>query len=90
MTSKIKDIKKKLKKNKIKFEKFEDFINKYKRNLSMLRHLSTKSSFYTPTYTFEENEKFEQDYADAIVNTVTVSNKNKLHYIDDVTDLKSI
>ena len=90
VTSKIKDIKKKLKKNKIKFEKFEDFINKYKRNLSMLRHLSTKSSFYTPTYTFEENEKFEQDYADAIVNTVTVSNKNKLHYIDDVTDLKSI
>lgn len=89
VTSKIKDIKKKLKKNKIKFQKFDDFINKCKHNLSMLRRLSTKSSFYAPTYTFEENEKYI-DYADAVVNTVTVNNKHKLHYIEDVTDLNSI
>ena len=99
MNAKIKDIKKKIKKNKIKFEKFDDFINKFKRHLAMLRHLSTKSSFNAPSYAFEEDEKYinsltthdtkEQDYAYAVVNTVTVNNKNKLRFVEEATELKS-
>ena len=99
VNAKIKDIKKKIKKNKIKFEKFDDFINKFKRHLAMLRHLSTKSSFNAPSYAFEEDEKYintltthdtkEQDYAYAVVNTVTVNNKNKLRFVEEATELKS-
>ena len=100
VNSKIKDIKKKIKKNKIKFEKFDDFILKFKRHLALLRHLSTKSSFNAPSYAFEEDEKYinsltthdtkEQDYAYGVVNTVTVNNKNKLRFVEEVTELKSV
>ena len=58
-----------MKKNKLKLEKIENYIAKYKQHFQMVRHLSTNSSFaVTPT---QVNQMLEEDSMENYLNVMT-------------------